>query len=294
MDSGDLTTAPMPQQAATDDNGIMASDNVVLDNPPAAQGGGTVTVLARGLSILKAFVPKNEWLSNQELAVASELPKATVSRLTVSLTELGMLQCSPSSGKYRLGAAALTLGYSGFLAASPWVHARAEMRRFADQYGAVVVIALREQLSMVCVEACQSELGVLSFRITNGSRLALPFSATGRAYYGSAGEEERKTIRQAALATFPARKGELVPALADAVVQMKEQGFYVSISSLQHGINGLGTVLPPIGPERLRYVVGCAAPMNVFTEENLVPEVWPRFHRVVEAVETCLQLNAKR
>ncbi len=269
---------------------MMLPDTATLTKRPETQGPATGGVLARGLTILKAFASRNDWRSNQELATMCALPKSTISRLTVNLAELGMLKCSPSTGKYQLAAGALTLGYAGFMAASPWAQARAEMRRFADEYGAVVVIALREHLSMVCVEACQSELGVLSFRITTGSRLALPFSAVGRAYYGVCTDEEQKAIRDAAIYTFHAKRDELLLAFQDAVKQMKRQGYYVSISSLQEGINGLGAVLPPIRSAALRYTVGCAAPMNVFSEKNLVTRIWPRFKQVVDSVETCLTL----
>ena len=47
--------------------------------------------LARGLDILTAFTPAEGLLGNQEIAARAGLPKATVSRLTYTLTKLGYL-----------------------------------------------------------------------------------------------------------------------------------------------------------------------------------------------------------
>src|ERR1035437_5748479 len=71
---------------------------------------GQARVLARGLYILRAFTPRNEWLSNQEIAAKTSLPRPTVSRLTTNLTGLGYLSYSTASRKYRLGTSVLALG----------------------------------------------------------------------------------------------------------------------------------------------------------------------------------------
>ena len=55
----------------------------------AGASAGSVRVLARGLTILRVFSPKNDWLSNHEIAAAADLPRPTVSRLTANLAEMG-------------------------------------------------------------------------------------------------------------------------------------------------------------------------------------------------------------
>jgi hypothetical protein len=49
-----------------------------------------VTALARGLQVLAAFRPGESALSNLEIAKRTGLPKSTVSRLTYTLTTLGI------------------------------------------------------------------------------------------------------------------------------------------------------------------------------------------------------------
>ena len=50
-----------------------------------------VVALARGLEVLRAFTPSEGLLGNQEIAARTGLPKATVSRLTYTLTMLADL-----------------------------------------------------------------------------------------------------------------------------------------------------------------------------------------------------------
>ena len=60
--------------------------------PPPSSGQKDYRInsgLARGLSVLKAFGPDNRPIGNAEIASRVDLPKATVSRLTFTLTELG-------------------------------------------------------------------------------------------------------------------------------------------------------------------------------------------------------------
>ena len=71
-----------------------------------------VRALARGLEVLRCFKPGDRFLGNHEIAVRTGLPKPTISRLTHTLTNLGYLHYSEKFGKYYLGSAVLSLGYS--------------------------------------------------------------------------------------------------------------------------------------------------------------------------------------
>ena len=81
--------------------------------PPEAEPGEDrqfVAAIARGFDILHAFRAEDPILGNQELAERTTLPRATVSRLTHTITRLGYLEYLPRFGKYRLGLAAVPLG----------------------------------------------------------------------------------------------------------------------------------------------------------------------------------------
>ena len=68
-----------------------------------------VTALSRGLDILRAFRRGERMLFSRDLVARTGLPKATVSRLTYTLTQLGYLEPGPQSGQYALGAGVLAL-----------------------------------------------------------------------------------------------------------------------------------------------------------------------------------------
>src|SRR5688500_13806489 len=70
-----------------------------------------VVALARGLEVLRVFTPSDGLLGNQEISARTGLPKATVTRLTYTLTLLGYLSHIERLGKYQLAPAALALGY---------------------------------------------------------------------------------------------------------------------------------------------------------------------------------------
>src|SRR5579862_6725830 len=71
-----------------------------------------IGALHRGLEILRCFRAADGSLGNQELAERSGLPKATVSRLTYTLSKLGYLVYLNSEGRYRMGVPVLALGYA--------------------------------------------------------------------------------------------------------------------------------------------------------------------------------------
>ena len=65
------------------------------------------TTLARGLDVLRAFGPNSLRLGNKEIVARTGLPKATVSRLTYTLTQLGYLRRNAHQNKYELAPQAL-------------------------------------------------------------------------------------------------------------------------------------------------------------------------------------------
>jgi DNA-binding IclR family transcriptional regulator len=231
-----------------------------------------VRVLARGLVLLKAFSPRNQPLSNGELALLCGLPKATVSRITATLTRLGYLEYLPGPGQYRLGYGALALGFGVLSTLDLRVRARAHMQKFADQNDLLVVLAVRDQLSMVCQEVCRGR-GALTIRVGVGSRLALPHSAMGRAWIASLPPPAYEALlRELPPAFDPAA---LQPHFDEAAAEIRSSGFCVTVSSLEPDVNSLGTLVDlPQAPGQ--YVLGCSVPAFRYPPERCRDEIGPR------------------
>ncbi len=241
-------------------------------------------ILARGLSILEAFEPKNEWLSNNDIAARTGLPKPTVSRITATLTTLGYLAYSHAQGHYRLSPSVLALGYQPLSNLGLRASARPMMQALANQENAMVVLAERDDMAMVCTEVCHSDKSIVSLRVHRGSRLILPYSATGRAYIGALPEAERQTILNDIARRFPDTWSSLEPVIALAVQEIAARGFCVTSESLERGINGVSVPVEiPNSPHR--YALGCAAPAYLFPRGHLEREIGPALLAIKAHIE---------
>lgn len=243
--------------------------------PAASAGheacGGEVRVLARGLTLLKAFCPRNTPQSNGELATATVLPKPTVSRITATLMRLGYLDYLAEEGRYRLGYAALALGFGAQSTLDVRVRARSHMQRFADENDLVAVLAVREGMVMVCQEVCRGR-GALTIRVAAGSRLKLPHSAMGRAWFASLPPDAQSAMRQELLRAFPL--AALHPALDEAAGQIGRFGFCVTVSSLEPDVNSVATMID-FAQSPSQYVLGCSVPAFRYSPGRCEAEIGP-------------------
>ncbi len=253
--------------------------------PESAPKDGTVRVLARGLRILKAFAPRNDWLSNSEIADIVDLPKPTVSRLTAALTSMGYLTYAYATGRYRLAPPVLALGYMARVNLGIPAIARPLMQALANEQNAMVVLAEHEGMAMVCDEVCHSERSIVSLRVHRGSRLTLPFSAAGRAYMGSLPQAERDKLCEEIAQRFPKEWPEVREGIRQAAREVAERGFCVTMESLERGVNGVGVSID-LPNAQGRYVLGCAAPAFHFPREHLENVIGPAMLAIKQRIES--------
>jgi DNA-binding IclR family transcriptional regulator len=250
-----------------------------------------VRVLARGLTILRVFTPKNEWLSNHEIAAAADLPRPTVSRLAANLAEMGYLETSGNRGQYRLGTSVLALGYAALNHLDIFEVARAHLARFAEAEDALVVLATRDGLWMVCNQVHYSR-AMLTLRVNVGSRLALARSAVGGALIGALPEAERADLLEQIRAAYPKEWPELAKSLASAVVQMREEQFCTRLGTLENGVNGMGAMIE-LASAPHKYVIGIAAPAFRFTPK-LLKGLGPRLLEVKCRIEAQMATSKRQ
>lgn len=246
---------------------------------------GTVRVLARGLRILKAFAPRNNWLSNSEIAEIVGLPKPTVSRITAALTSMGYLSYAYATGRYRLAPPVLALGYRARVNLGVPAVARPLMQALANEHNALVVLAEHDDMAMVCDEVCHPEHSIVSLRVHRGSRLTLPFSAAGRAYLGSLKPEDRERLCEEIARRFPADWGKVRDGIKQAAAEVAERGFCITMESLERGVNGAGVAINLPNASR-RYVLGCAAPAYHFPREHLEKVIGPAMMVIKRRIES--------
>jgi DNA-binding IclR family transcriptional regulator len=245
-----------------------------------------VTALARGLEVLASFPSGETQLGNQELADLCQLPKSTVSRLTMTLTRLGYLIHLPETRRYRLGMSTLALGSAMMSRLDVRLVARPLMHELASATGCSVSLAARERLSMIYVEHCRPQTS-LSISSDIGGRFPLLSSATGRAYLAVAEEEELSVILLALQAAGEGDEAGLRAAVDKAVQEHTSLEVNCAFGSWQKDVNGIGRAFQP-GGGLPPMAISCVGPSSRVSRGFLLKEVRPRLIELIQRLEATM------
>lgn len=241
-----------------------------------------ITALARGLEVLRCFQPGDGLLGNLEIAERTGLPKATVSRVTYTLSALGYLEFLPKWAKYQLGAPVLALGYAFLNNFGLRTIARPHMQALADRYNCAVGLGTRDRLSIMYVDLVRGP-GTLTLRLDVGSRLPIPRSTTGYAFAAGLPEPERKALEKAIQVKHPdlwpaARKG-----IAEARAQYEKNGFIVGEGVFEKTINVVAA--PFLTPDRSTVLVfNLTGPSFELTPSVMSGEAGPRLLAMIQNI----------
>ena len=263
-----------------------ASQNEGGEAPSLAEDPGVVTALARGLDVLRAFQRGDGALGNQELARRTHLPKATVSRLTYTLSRLGYLIYLPETANYRLGPSNLALGFTTLSSLGVRDVARAHMQALADDVRCAVALATRDAMAMLYVESCRGS-SAIRIDLDVGSHLKLATSAIGRAYIAGLGQDDRVQL----MAKLQVREGAAWPAmrkgLESALDHHREHGFVVSAGDWKSEVNAVGVPLG-VGSGSLAYALNCGGPAYALPRERLESELGPKLVATAARIRSAL------
>ncbi|GAB3627383.1 HTH-type transcriptional regulator TsaQ1/TsaQ2 [Pandoraea terrae] len=242
--------------------------------PPSHDERKFVTALARGLELLRAFRPDDAMLGNRDLAARTGLPKATISRLAYTLTELGYLRYDAELGKYALDAGVLALGYAFLSGADMLTIARPHMRALAREMGCSISLGCREGLDMMYLETMRSD-AALTLGLTSGSRLSMLTSSMGRVYLAVLTPPER----EATLAALRAQHAGDWPALAAGVEKgietYRREGCCYSFREWHEGVNAVAVPLRDVRQNRW-LAISCSGPASSVSETKFREEIAPR------------------
>lgn len=241
-----------------------------------------ITALARGLEVLRCFRPGDGALGNQQIAERTGLPKPTVSRLTYTLSTLGYLTYLPELGKYRLGVAVMSLGFSCLGSMGVRDIARPLLQELADYSGVSVALGTRDRLSMVYVECCRGD-STVTLALDVGSHIKLGTSAMGRAFLVGLPEAERTPL----LERLAAHEGDRWPAVKAGIDQaMKDYrtlGFTISAGEWKQEVNAVGVPLN-LGDGHLTYALNCGGPAYMLPRDRLLADIGPRLTAIADRI----------
>jgi DNA-binding IclR family transcriptional regulator len=245
-----------------------------------------VIALARGLDVLRAFTPTDCLLGNQELAQRTRLPKATISRLTYTLTKLGYLLHNERLSKYTLAPAAISIGYAALINLHIRQVALPLMQELADQSDTSVALGIRDRLNLVYIEQARGHASSM-LRLELGARLPIATTAMGRALLAAAPEEEREWL----MGHIAKDAGDNWPSLREGIEQAvsdyEKYGFTLSIGEWQSGIAAAGVPFVPADGSGV-YAFNCAKPAFQLSRERLVSDIGPRLAAMVRKLQAAL------
>lgn len=233
-----------------------------------------VAAIGRAFEILRAFRPGEGPLGNNELSAATGLPKATVSRLTHTLTRLGYLNHLEMAGKYEPSASILALGYCVLSNMRVRQLARDYMQQLAEHAGATVGLASRDRLSMIYVSMANGS-SLRTMRHDVGTRVAIETGAIGRAFLAGITEKERNYF----YGHFERAHGDKWPALKArieaCIAQVADRGFCLVDGEWQRDTRAVAApIISPDGNTVL--AMNCVAPAFQISVDALENDVGPR------------------
>lgn len=263
---------------------------LVFDNDDISQNHASdrkfVWALARGLEVLRAFKPGQGPLGNNELAAQTKLPKATVSRLTYTLTELGYLNFIKRLGKYEPAPSILALGYPVLSNLRIRRIAHDYMQQLANHSTASVALASRDRLSMIYVDACSSA-ALTTLRLDIGSRVDMARTAVGRAFLAGVSEAERDYMFQRLQARHGAEWPDLKARILDAIDQVNDRGFCYVENEWRRDVRAVG--VPLVSPDGASVMaMNCGGPAFSLDAVKLVEDYGPRLVHLCSSIAPML------
>ncbi len=244
-----------------------------------------IAPIERGLRVMSAFRTGDEWLGNQAIANRTNLPKATVTRLTRTLTTEGFLNHSAQLRKYRLSSAVLSLGFACSNAADVSDVARAPMQRFADECGVFALLATRTGLQSVIVDRFHSGTTLMTVAMSPGAQFPLEHSPLGLAFLSGLPNAEREyLLARLRLKYTGQQRVTLRQRIAHALEQVEQTGYCASVGDWGSEITIAAA--PLIIPDRPAFVIGCAAQASALRQARLIEFVGPRLRSTVDIIRS--------
>jgi DNA-binding IclR family transcriptional regulator len=249
---------------------------------PAAR---RVAAVERAAAVLDALADGEPELGTNELARRTGLHPSSVSRLLSTLTDAGLVEHVPPTGRYRLGIRLLQLGNAVLARLDLREVARPHLRALVDETGETATLSAPGDPDAVTVDFAQSASSVQSV-----ARLGRPSvahaTATGKIALAF-GEIELPT---GALQRFTdrtiTRRGEL----AAEIAAVRESGWARAIGEREDELNA---VAAPVRGSRgeLTAVLGVQGPASRFGERAMAGALEPLLARAA-AVSNALGWRA--
>jgi IclR family pca regulon transcriptional regulator len=217
-----------------------------------------VLSLARGLRVIETFEGCPQGLSIAEIARATELSRAAVRRLLITLELLGYIEAS--ARKYRLRHRVLHLGTSYLSSNSLATVSLPAVQRITEELDESSSVCVLDGDEILCVAGAVRK-GLMALDISTGSRLPVHCTAAGRVLLAAlpeaqlAAQLERIELKPLTEKTIVSRD-----ALAADIRHVRDQGCSVIDQELEMGLRAIAVpIVSPLGKVTAALGVGALA-----------------------------------
>jgi DNA-binding IclR family transcriptional regulator len=244
-----------------------------------------VAALARGLEILRAFTPDDEYLGNREITKRTGIPPSTVSRLTYTLAKLGYLRHDKVVDKYQLDIGTLALGYRRLAQDKVRAVARPYMQALSEATGCFVGLAAADGVEMVYTDVFQGR-GPLVLRVETGSRL--PMALVGKSYIAALPQQRRsQLIAQLEACSEPRQWDKAQARIERALQQYQDFGFCIATGDWIPEVSGVSTPLVLDGGSEI-LDIHCGGLTRHLPFEALQQNIGPRLLALAKRIKADL------
>ena len=229
-------------------------------------------VLERTFSILEVFTEARPEWSTTDVARSLGLPVPTVHRILAALKRLGYVSQHEDTRRFRLGAAALSLGERARAVADLRPVALGPLRRLSDAAGetALLTVLTPERDRGVCLERVETPQP-LRLSVQPGRQLPLHAGASQKALLAFMPEEEIERLIAAPLDRFCQSTITDPRALRRELKAIRARGWASSYEETNVGVWGIA--VPVLSESDVVCAVGIAGPSPRLSVERVRRDV---------------------
>jgi DNA-binding IclR family transcriptional regulator len=253
-----------------------------------------IQTVTNALRLLDVFRDEGE-IGVAELARRLGLHKNNVFRLLATMEQLGFIEQSRETERYRLGLACHALGHAFIRARSLIDRARPVLDRLQQETGETVHLAVRDGFEVVHLEARAPDREIAT-RTRNGTRAPLHCTALGKVLLGCSSERlwlqfEEHVGKRGKLPRRTARTIEDPVKFFEHLRMVGGVGYALDLGELE---DGLGCAAAPVytGDGELAAAISVSAPLFRMGEEVLAGELRCKVVAAAEELSSALGYTA--
>ena len=239
--------------------------------------------IARTMQLLQAFRPEEGALGNGDLSERTGIAKATVSRITYTLTELGYLERTRNR-QYLPTSNLLSLSHSVLGSFRIRQLAQRKMQEIANLAGGTVGISWPDKYTMIYIAA---SIATTSDDLMPeiGTRMSMAKSAAGRAYLSTLDDDALRVLFDRWAVFYGAEWPELEDRVRAAIADVQDKGFCIVEGEWRKNVRGVAT--PVFDRDHDTWLaLNCGGPAFDLDRARIEADIGPRMVHFAQSLSS--------